>query len=332
MGLQVLAGDIGGTKTKLAVFQVSADGLHVTAEQVFESRAYPRFAELIEEFLEAHRCDLAAACLGVAGPVRDGRCATTNLPWEVDSGALAKLLGVYRAELLNDLQAMALGMLQLEAGEFVELNPGHLHREGNRAVIAAGTGCGEALLYWDGRSYHAIATEGGHADFASNNPEQDALLVFLRDQFGGHVSYERLLSGPGLYNIYRFLREREPGSESPEFAAGLEQGIDPGRLIGEFAEQREDGLCLKALRLFASVYGAEAGNLALKSLAVGGIFVGGGIAPKVLRYLREDGFLAAFCDKGRFGPLLKGISVKVATNPDVGLLGAAGRARQLALV
>jgi glucokinase len=332
MGLQLLAGDIGGTKTKLAVFQVSAEGLHATAEQVFESRAYPRFSELIEEFLEAHRCDLAAACLGVAGPVRDGRCATTNLPWEVDAAALAKLLGVYRAELLNDLQAMALGMLQLAPAEFVELNPGHLNREGNRAVIAAGTGCGEALLYWDGRGYQAIATEGGHGDFAPNGPEQDALLVHLRAQFGGHVSYERLLSGPGLFNIYRFLREREPAAESPEFAAALGQGADPGRLIGEFADQREDGLCRRALRLFASVYGAEAGNLALRGLAVGGVFVGGGIAPKILRYLQEGGFLAAFCDKGRFGPLMRGISVKVATNPDVGLLGAAGRARQLALV
>jgi len=331
--MRVLAGDIGGTKTKLAVFSLGAGGvLQCEAEQIFDSSAYPHFPDLIGEFLAVHRHDLAAACLGVAGPVRDGRCATTNLPWEVDAAALAKRLGVYRAELLNDLQAMALGMLQLQAEEFVELNPAHIEREGNRAVIAAGTGLGEAILFWDGHRYHAIATEGGHADFAPNSPEQDELLIYLRDRFGGHVSYERLLSGPGVYNIYQFLRNGEPEAESPDMARQLAQGGDAGRLIGEFATQRGDDLSRRTLHLFAQLYGAEAGNLALHTLALGGILVGGGIAPKILPFLRDGAFLAAFCDKGRFGPLLRGVSVRIATNPDVGLLGAAGRARQLALV
>ena len=322
----LLAGDIGGTNSRLALFENAWQSLQKVKEQTYPSSRYDSLEDIAADFLADVERPIVSACFGVAGPVREGRCQTTNLPWWLDAGELARRLNIGQVILLNDLEAMAYGLLALPDADFVELNPEALPGRGNRSVVAAGTGFGEAILYWDGQSHQAIATEGGHADFAPNTPEQDALLVFLRGVYSGHVSYERLLSGPGIYNIYQFLRDTERVEESPELAARIAAGDDPGRLIGRSAVQSGDRLSRETLRLFAEILGAEAGNWALKTLAYGGVMIGGGIAPKVLPLLQEPAFLQCFRDKGRFARWVGVLSVKVALNTDAGLLGAASHA------
>ncbi|WNV03754.1 glucokinase [Candidatus Methylospira mobilis] len=334
MAALVLAGDIGGTKTRLALFRKTESGLLSVRDQTYASVAYSAFADVVDDFLkDAHAGELPlAACLGVAGPVRDGRCQTTNLPWLIDAGEIAERTGIARVRLLNDLEATALGVLHLQAYEFVELNPMAViaePRAGNIAVLAAGTGLGEALLYWDGRQHHPVATEGGHSDFAANSVEQDKLLAWLRDKHGGHVSCERVLSGPGLFSIYQFLSETRPENVVAAIDANIRAATDPAALIGQCGLEQRDPLCLDALHLFVEIYGAEAGNWALKTLAVGGVVLGGGIAPKILKILSNGTFLPAFLDKGRFRELLSNCSVRVALNPDSALLGAAYAAREL---
>lgn len=325
----LLAGDIGGTKTKLALYECRGENLQCVHANSYASSRFAAFDRVVSDFLTQVPSPIGAACFGVAGPVSEGRCQTTNLPWVLDEEELVASTGIPRIRLLNDLQAMALGLLRLSPEQLIELNPDAQTRNGNKAVVAAGTGFGEALLYWDGQIHHAIATEGGHADFAPNTPEEDGLLLYLRNQFGGHVSYERILSGPGLYNVYQYLRDRDGARESPALIERLQAGGDPGQVIGQFGLDQGDRLCLDSLRLFASIYGAEAGNWALKTLAVGGVLIGGGIAPKILSVLQGGEFWSAFCRKGRFAGLLKSLSVKVSLNPDAGLLGAVHSAASL---
>jgi glucokinase len=329
-GALLLAGDIGGTKTKLALYQVTSAGLNPISARTFQSIHYDCLELIVTEFLAESETQPAAACFGVAGPVSGGFCRTTNLPWVVEESVISSQTGIPAVRLLNDLQAMALGLARLPPEELVELNPAARSASGNIAVIAAGTGCGEAMLYWDGQTHHAIATEGGHADFAPNTEEQDGLLRWLRIKLGGgHVSYERILSGPGLYNTYQYLAEERVAAESPAFRDALLKGEDPGKLIGHFALEENDPLCRETLRLFVGVYGAEAGNWALKSLAHGGVLLGGGIAAKILPAMTNGDFMAGFRDKGRFSEWMGTLSVKVALNQDSGLLGAAQYAAQL---
>jgi glucokinase len=329
-GTLLLAGDIGGTKTKLALYACAVDGLSPVRENIYSSVHYDGLEGIVADFIDRSGERPAAACFGVAGPVIDGRCVTTNLPWVIETTALAERTGIPAVRLLNDLQAMALGLARLPVEALVELNVDAQPRAGNIAVIAAGTGCGEAMLYWDGHRYHAIATEGGHTDFAPNSREQEGLLRFLRAKFGGgHVSYERILSGPGLYNVYQFLREEGVAAESAEFQALLQAGEDPGKLIGQFGLEKNDLLSRESLRLFVRVFGAEAGNWALKSLAHGGVLIGGGIAAKILPAITNGDFMSSFCQKGRFSEWARTLSVKVALNQDAGLLGSAHCAADL---
>lgn len=269
---------------------------------------------------------LRVACFGVAGPVIQEKSTVTNLPWELDESKLGEALQVPRVKLLNDLEATAYGVLHLEPADFSVLQPG-VKRKGNIAVIAAGTGLGEAILYWDGERHHPLSSEGGHADFAPRTDHEIELLTYLRREFG-HVSYERLLSGPGLFNIYRFLRDSGFAPEPDWLRSRLMQG-DPADVISQIGLAREHVLCARALDLFASVYGAEAGNLALKAFAVGGVYVGGGIAPKILPKLQDGTFLHAFCDKGRFAELMQTIEITVSLNPRAPLIGAAHYALML---
>ncbi len=322
-GVLLLAGDIGGTKTRLALFERTEEGLSRLRDNIYPSAASEGLEEIVAEFIADFPSLPAAACFGVAGPVIDGRCRTTNLPWVIEESAVSKSCGIPQVRLLNDLQAMALGLLRLPPEELVEINPDARPGVGNIAVIAAGTGLGEALLYWDGQRHHAIATEGGHADFAPNSREQEGLLRHLRDRLGGHVSYERILSGPGLYNIYQYLREENPVSESAAFRDALNTGQDAGKLISQFALEKGDFLCLETLRIFVSVYGAEAGNWALKTLAHGGVLIGGGIAAKILPAMVDGNFINGFLDKGRFAQWLGTLSVRLAVNEEAGMLGAA---------
>lgn len=232
-------------------------------------------------------------------------------------------LGIAKVKLLNDLQAMALGLLWLRPDEWVDLNPRGVPAAGNQAVIAAGTGLGEAILYWDGTLYHALATEGGHADFAPNDTLEDGLLAYLRVKFGGHVSYERVLSGPGIVNIYEYLRDTRQAPESAELAVAIRNAADPAREISTRALQTGDALCRGTLTLFTRIFGAEAGNLALRCFAAGGVLVGGGIAPKLLSVLQNSLFMQSFCAKGRFSEFLAAVPVRVALNSQTGLIGAA---------
>jgi glucokinase len=319
----LLAGDVGGTKTILALFEETTEGLRNVRQQTFKSADYFSLEQIVVEFLKGETRPPAAICIGVAGPVIEGRSRITNLPWLIDERSLASATGIQTVKMLNDLRAMSLGLLRLSPEEFVELNPEGEAVAGNMAVLAAGTGLGEAILYWDGQKYHALATEGGHTDFAPNDSVEDQLLAYLRDKFEGHVSYERILSGSGLFNVYQFLRDSSWAPESPDLAAQLLLSHDPAREISRFALELGDILSRETLRLFARIYGAEAGNLVLKCFARGGVLIGGGIAPKILPALVDGTFLEGFCAKGRFTNYLRHTPVRVALNPHTGLLGAA---------
>lgn len=324
----ILAGDIGGTKTDVAVFREAGGGLESLHELRYGSGDHESFEEILLDFLQPRPdLEIEAACFGVAGPVFDGACDATNLPWHLEEGLLARCLGVARVKLLNDVEAAAYGMLHLAEEELVVLNPGS-GGQGNAAVVAAGTGLGEAILYWDGEQHHAIATEGGHADFSPHTEGEMELLGFLRDRYGGHVSAERVLSGPGLWAIYTFLRESS-GSAEPEWLRDELRLGDPPAVIARAGLAGEDAVCAEALEMFAHAYGVEAGNLALKCLARGGVFLGGGMAPRILPALQSGAFLRGFTDKGRFTDLLRDVRVSVALNRRTGLLGAAHFAARL---
>ncbi|MDD4905173.1 MAG: glucokinase [Methylobacter tundripaludum] len=317
----ILAGDIGGTKTVLSILTGEANGsLTCVQEQTYSSRLFPEFDDILTAFLPAG-VNIKSACFGVAGPVVNQRCQTTNLPWLLDAAALKIKLGTAKVKLLNDLEAMALGMLYLPEHDLVELNPNAETQEGNIAVIAAGTGLGEAILYWDGNKHHPMATEGGHSDFAAQNPRQDQLLTYLRKSYPDHVSYERILSGIGFSHLYDFLCEQDFAPPCPDVPDNNSE-IDRNAVISGLGVSGEDRLCAEAVRLFVELYGAETGNLALKSLAIGGIFIGGGIGPKILPAMQDGNFIQAFKAKGRFLPLLDNISVKLSLNPRTPLIGA----------
>ena len=323
----ILAGDIGGTKTLVALYEDASEPLSLVQEASYPSGDFPSLEDILRVFLDrAPHGALQAACFAVAGPVIDGKCQITNLVWELDTAQLAEALHT-RVRLVNDLEGAAHGLLCLGPHELEVLQSGR-KRPGNLALIAAGTGLGEAILMPIGGRPHVIASEGGHVDFAPRTDLETALLSFLRKEYG-HVSYERLLSGPGLYNIYRFLRDSGSASEPAWLQERLAAAADPSAVISEVALSAGHPLCTAALDLFVSVYGAEAGNLALKSLALGGVFVAGGIAPKILPKLRDGAFVRAFADKGRFAALLHSIEVSVVLNPRLALLGAVTVARDL---
>jgi glucokinase len=318
----ILAGDIGGTKTQLALFSRRDGKLVAEAKELFSSKQFPGLEPILEKFLANHKATIERGCFGIAGPVVDGRVKTPNLPWLVDAEKLAATLKLPSISLLNDLEAAAYGIFTLKPAELIILNGGSARRAANKALIAAGTGLGEAYLYDDGRDYHPSASEGGHADFAPRNDMEIGLLRYLLKKFG-HASYERVLSGPGLFNIYRFLREErgldEPGWLKEKIAAGA----DASAVITQSALSRDSEICVQALDLFVSVYGAEAGNLALRGKAMGGVYIGGGIAPKILDKLRNGTFMHAFVDKGRYAELLSAVPVKVVLNQETALQGAA---------
>ncbi len=317
----ILAGDIGGTNARLAYFQPQNGHLHLVSERVFPSREHSELGEIVAEFLGDSKTRPEAACFGIAGPVQNGRVETSNLPWVIEQSRLAKQIHLPGTLLINDLEASAWGIGALVAADLVPLNRVSRPAMGNQAVIAPGTGLGEAGLFWDGSRHHVFACEGGHTDFGPQGELQIELLQFLRTRFE-HVSYERILSGPGLVNVYEFLKDRGCGTESAEFAAELKKG-DPAAVISRAALDGNEKLAVQALDLWISVYGAEASNLALKAMATGGLFLAGGISPKVLSKLQGPIFMQSFLDKGRLRPLLVGTPVQVVTNEKAGLLGAA---------
>ncbi len=317
----ILAGDIGGTNARLAYFQPQNGHLRLVSERVFPSREHHELGEIVEKFLEDSPTRPDAACFGIAGPVRNGRVETSNLPWIIEQSRLAKQIHLPATLLINELEASAWGVGGLAAGDLVALNSVNGRAIGNQAVIAPGTGLGEAGLFWDGSRHHVFACEGGHPDFAPQGDLQIDLLRFLQARFG-HVSYERVLSGPGLENVYEFLRESGCAKETPELAAEMSRG-DGAAAISRAALFGKNALAEKALDVWVAIYGAEAGNLALTTMATGGLFLAGGISPKVLAKLTGPIFMQAFLDKGRLRPLVEAIPVQVITNDKAGLLGAA---------
>lgn len=324
----ILAGDIGGTSSRLAFFEIQSGRLCLVAERTYPSRKYPGLLEIAGAFAAEQEHKIDAACFGIAGPVRNGCVITPNLAWMVDSRSLARGLGLPAVTLINDLEANAHGIAALEPADFVTLNPGAPDAQGNAAVISVGTGLGEAGLYWDGRSHHPFACEGGHADFAPRTELETQLLRYLLARFE-HISYERVLSGPGLHTVYLFLRDTGCGKEPDSLAQEL-LAADPSAVISQAGLEGRYELCVQALELFVSFYGAEAGNLALKTMATGGVFIGGGIAPKIIQKLQGPTFMAAFTAKGRMKPLLEAMPVRVILKETTALLGAARCAVQLA--
>lgn len=323
----ILAGDIGGTKTRIALFD-DLTSYQPVAEERFPSGGFPSLDAVVQRFRQTHAQPVAAACFGVAGPVENGRCEATNLPWIVDAARLAALLGLSRVGLVNDLEANAYGIATLGADDFLTLAPGDDTPVGNAALIAAGTGLGEAGLYWDGGQFRPFACEGGHSTFSPRTDLELRLLQWLRTSFA-HVSWERVLSGPGLVNVYRFLREDSCAEEPAWLTDQMRQG-DPAAAISQAALAGTNPTCVHALDLFVALYGAEAGNLALKLMATGGVYIGGGIAPKIVTKLGDGAFVRAFVAKGRMEPLLKTMPVRVILNDRTALRGAARHAADLA--
>ena len=316
----ILAGDIGGTKTILALAESGRDKLTLLKQETYQNNRYGNFDEILASFISPD-IKLTSACFGIAGPVINQTCHMTNLLWNLSAEALKEKLKTKRVRLLNDMEAMALGMFHVPEHEILDLNPNAIIQQGNIAVIAAGTGLGEAILYWDGIQHHPLATEGGHSDFAPLNKQQDKLLAYLRRHFPDHVSFERILSGNGFGLLYDFLVEQDNELVIRKLPLDNEN-TDRNAVISGLGISGEDTLCKAAVDLFVEIYGAEAGNLALKSLATGGVFVGGGIAPKILPALTNGNFLRAFSAKGRYSTLLNSLSIKVTTCEQTPLLGA----------
>ena len=319
----ILAGDIGGTKTNLALYAYEDGVLKLQLQRQYASQEYARFSEVIAEFVAfCGIAEMEVVCLGVAGPVINGVCRTTNLPWTIDERELKKECKSTKVKLLNDLEATAYGMLYLQEEEFVNVNKNAQATQANRAIIAAGTGLGTAILFYDGKNYHPIASEGGHCDFAPLNPLQDELLVWMRKRHPSHVSIERLISGDGLYTIYEFLKEKG-FSDEPKAMLQASEDDDKNAIVTRCALEEKNLLCVETMRIFVEIYGAQAGNLALTSLSLGGVYIGGGIAPKILPFLLDGVFLDAFINKGRFKEMLCKMEVKISLNPQTALLGAA---------
>ena len=317
----ILAGDIGGTSTRLALFEVRDNALQAVAERTYSSREHAGLQEIVKTFIVEHRPKVEHASFGIAGPKVDGHINTSNLPWVVEAQELANELGLATVGLLNDLEANAYGIAALPASDLLPLNVGEPRVVGNAAVIAAGTGLGEAGLYWDGTRHRPFGTEGGHADFAPRNALEIELLDYLLRIYE-HVSYERVLSGPGLHNIYVFLRETARAKECAAVVDGM-RTRDPTAVISEAGLMGTCELCVRALDLFVSIYGAAAGNLALKIMARAGIYIGGGIAPKIVAKLKDRRFMDAFTAKGRLKPVCESIPVRIILNPKTALLGTA---------
>ena len=319
----LLAGDIGGTKSRLALFAEGGSPREPLAEELLPSGSFGGVEPLIREFLRRTARSPERACLAVAGPVIDGRAAVTNLPWIADADQIRRAFGFRSVVLLNDLAATARAVPLLKPTELHSLSTGDPAAGGAIALIAPGTGLGEAFLTWDGARYREHASEGGHADFAPCSLMEMELLRELGKETD-HVSYETVCSGPGLGRLYRFLRKKE-AVEDALLAVRLAEAADPAPIIVEAALADTSTLCSRTVRLFVSILGAEAGNLALKTLATGGVYLGGGIAPRIIRFLEEGPFLTAFRRKGRMADLLFRMPVQVILEPRAALIGAADR-------
>jgi len=323
----ILAGDVGGTKVHLALYGFEHGQLVHVRDERFPAHEFSGLQEIVSRFLaESGHPEITAACFGVPGPVRGGRLRLTNLPWTLDSRELSAGLNITHLFLINDLEANGYGIPELTPDQISTLNQGDPSAVGTRALVSAGTGLGEGVLVWNGKTHVPMASEGGHCDFAARNPLEMELLTWLMQKFNGRVSFERVVSGPGLTNVYTFLRD-EKHMEEPAWLRQRMEAEDPNAVIGEVGEEEgKSELCVKALAMFASSYGAEAGNMVLKVLATGGMYLGGGIAPKMLKTMQSGVFMQAFADKGRLSELLIHTPVHIILESRAALMGAAAYA------
>ena len=319
----ILAGDIGGTRNLLAAFQTEGSKLQLVVEKTFKSQQHDGLQEIISTFVKTEGIPVHSACFGVAGPVRGGKSKISNLPWTIDSRELAAQLKLGTVGLINDLEAYAYGIDALESKDFVTLSEGlGADAEGNRVVIAARTGLGVAGLYWDGFRHHPFPCEGGHADFAPKSDLEAELAQYLRKKYD-HVSCERILSGPGIKNIYDFLRDAGKAKEPGWLQKQMSEAPDPSALISQLALENKAAICDQALNIFVGVYGSETGNRALNFMATGGVFIGGNIAAKNVPRMQDPIFMNSFLNKGRMSALLADMPVKIVMNDDSGIIGAA---------
>ncbi len=323
----ILAGDVGGTKVHLALYNFVSGRLSLVRENKFPSGEHGSLDDVVKTFLAqgvGSTEELIAACFGCPGPVRNGRLKLTNLPWTLDERELETSIGIEHIFLINDLEANGYGIPELAPDKIFTLLKGDPAAEGHRGLVSAGTGLGEALLIWDEktRRHRPIPSEGGHCDFAARNEREIALLQYLRRTLNGRVSFERVVSGIGIKNVYAFLRDDEK-MEEPAWLRLRMQHEDPNAVIGQCGEDGSSEICAETLKMFAAAFGAEAGNVGLKVLAAGGMYLGGGIAPKILKTLQGGEFAQAFLDKGRLSPLLEAMPVRVILDDACALLGAA---------
>jgi glucokinase len=318
----ILAGDIGGTHVRLAAFEVDSNRLNCVVEKIYEAQDYQGLPELLKHFVTSEGVPVDRACFGVAGPVRNGRVILSNLDWVIECTELAAQLRLRSVGLINDLEAYAYGIDVLQSSDFITLQEGSKNAIGNAAVISAGTGLGEAGLYWDGFRLHPFACEGGHADFAPRNELELRLLTYLLKRYK-HVSCERVLSGPGIRNIYEFLRDEGIENEPEWLASSVKEAPDVPALISHLALEKKATICERTMEIFVSIFGAETGNCALKFMSVGGIYIGGSIAAKILPLMKTPLFIESFLSKGRMQPLLADMPVKIVLNDDAGIFGAA---------
>lgn len=323
----ILAGDVGCTKVHLALYSFAAGKLQQIRDRQYLAKDFSGLTEIAKQFLGADRPGLG--CFGVAGPVREGRIQLTNLPWTLDNRELACSLDIEQVFLINDSEANGYGISELSPEKICTLNEGKSRRNGNRALIAAGTGLGEVYLVWNGRTYVPYPSEGGHADYAPRTDDEIELYRYLRQKYNGRVSYDRVISGTGLTNFFEFLRDvRE--METPDWLTARISTEDPNAVISELGLAGRSAICERALDMFVSAYGAEAGNLALKTLCVGGLYVGGGIAPRILQKLKDGTFIKAFTAKGRLSEVLVDMPVHIILDSRAALLGAASYAKTCA--
>ncbi len=326
----ILAGDVGGTKVDLALYDFEGGKLRMLRSKKYPAHEFATLQDVVKAFLatedtiEKVEHEVVAACFGCPGPVKDGHLKLTNLPWELDSRDLSKILSIDHIFLINDLEANGYGIAELGPEQVFELEAGDKSALGHRALVSAGTGLGEALLVWNAtaRRHQPLPSEGGHADFAPRNALEIEMFEFLHAKLNGRVSWERVVSGLGLKNIYEFLRDGKK-MEEPGWLHERMQTEDPNFVIGTTGEDGSSELTAKTLQIFASAYGAECGNMGLKLLAAGGVYLGGGIPPKILKTLQAGGFREAFLDKGRLSPLLHTIPVRVILEERCALIGAA---------
>jgi glucokinase len=330
----ILAGDVGGTKVHLALYRFEGGSLVQVREEKFPAAEFARLDDVVNRFLAKgteDKADIQASCFGCPGPVREGRLKLTNLPWTLDARELQKSLGIDHIFLINDLEANGYGIPEIAKDNICTLVQGDPAGVGHRGLISAGTGLGECVLVWDPRvrRHLPIPSEGGHVDFAPRNDREIALLQYLRRTLKGRVSFERVVSGIGIRNVYAFLRD-DQGMDEPAWLRDRMASEDPNAVIGTCAEDGSSEICVETMNIFAAALGAKAGNLALTLLSTGGIYLGGGIAPKVLKIMQNGNFADAFLDKGRMRPILEAVPVRVILDDTCALLGAAAYAEQRA--